>query len=732
MYSSVRPLFVAVSLFFIFALAASGARAQNVYQVSQSQGVGITPGETLVAGTNCDDCVGTVTLPFTYNFYGTPFTAANVSSNGVLQFSSASADYGQFQICLPLGQFNNAIFAHWTDMQTNGAGEGVFTSTTGEPGNRVFNIEWRASYEFLPPGTLNFEIRLYENQQRFDIVYGNVGGSGTSAPGGGINIPTVGVQKGTGAEYTAFSSACGATGGGLRNGLALTFNGTSNTSRFISGVVTDPDGNPLSGVNVTLGGDSSQQVATDINGRYTFTNLAGATYSVTPSQTNSNFYPSSRAFGAGSFVSFSGSQIVNFVRTPAPQAGDLLITEFRFDGPRFPSNEFVELYNNTDSTIVVNTTDGSSGWTVQAAYPDPTPTPTASPTPVPPVHDLATYIIPRGTVIPARAHFLVAGAGYDSLFLYASGEDFFNDDIPDDSGVAVFSTANTANLNNATRLDAVGFNNSSHPVPTLYREGAGLAPVGAYSGEHSFVRKMTSGVPQNTGDNASDFQLVSTSTSTTPTGVQPVLGAPGPEDLYSPLMRNSQLKASYVDLGCVGVSVDPTTACARVRVTTPITGAAAGTLSIRRRWTNHTSTPVTSLRFRIVDITTLGNRGAGDSDLRLLSSSNVTVTGSNGVPVNLKALTLEQTPPTQASGGGLNSSMRVGSITLAAPLVPGAGVNVEFRLGVQTDGNYRFIVNIEAQTSTPPPPSVNSAPSAPKIGGYLQQFHKTLPNSVKP
>jgi hypothetical protein len=719
-HSRVRPLFVALFASAVFALSASGAAAQNVYQISQSQGVGITPGETLVAGTNCDDCVATVALPFNYTFYGQQFNTANVSSNGVLQFASASNDYGQFQICFPLSQFSYAILAHWTDLQTNGAGEGIYTSTTGEVGNRVFNIEWRASYNFLPPGTLNFEIRLYENQQRFDIVYGNIGGSGTSAPGGGINVPTVGVQKGTGADYTAFSSACGSVGGGLRNGLALTFTGTSNAARFIAGLVTDPDGNPLSGVNVTLGGDSSQQVATDMNGRYSFTNLAGANYNVTPSQTNSNFYPASRAFGSGSFTSFSGSQIVNFVRTPAPQAGDLLISEFRFHGPRFISNEFVELYNNTNSAIVVNTTDGSSGWLLQAA--------SASPV----TGGQATYILPRGTVIPARTHFLVAGTGYDSLFLYAPGDDFFSDDIPDDNGIAIFSTANSANLNTATRLDAVGFNNPTTPVAALYREGAGLAPVGAYSGEHSFVRKMTSGVPQDTDDNAQDFVLVSTSLAQTPTGVQPIAGAPGPENLYSPVMRNSQLKASYIDFGCVGVGTDPTTACARVRVTTPIAGAPVGTLSIRRRWTNHTSTPVTSLRFRIVDMTTLGNRGAGDADLRLLSSSDVTLTGSNGLPVNLKALTLEQSPPAQTSGGGINSSMRVGSITLDAPLAPNAGVNLEFRLGVQVDGNYRFIVNIEAQTSTPPPPTATSTPNAPKIGGYLQQYPKTLPNSVKP
>jgi hypothetical protein len=722
------------------ALSSSRALAQSNYTVSQSTGVGITPGSTPLAGFACadaaapnDDCVAGVALPFPYTFYGQTFNAANVSTNGVLQFSSASNDYGQNQICLPLGQFNNAIFAHWTDLQTNGAGEGIFTSVTGDPGSRIFNIEWRASYDFQPPGSINFEIRLYENQQRFDIVYGNLGGSGTSAPGGGTSVPTVGAQRDFGTQYTAFSSACGMAAGGLHSGLALTFTGTDNAARYIAGRISDPDGNSLSGVNVTLTGDASATVATDMNGYYSFNNLTGANYTVAASQGASNFYPASRTLFPQ--IAF-GNHIVNFVRTPTPNPGDVLISEFRFHGPGpVITDEFVELYNTTNSTIVVNTSDGTSGWTLQAA--------SASPV----TGGQASYILPRGTVIPPHAHFLVSGAGYNSLFKYAPGEDFFNDDIPDDNGVALFRTADISNLTLATRLDAVGFNNTTTPVPALYREGTGLTPIAAtssqytaYPGEFSWLRKLNSGLPQDTNDNAADFVLVSTSGAALG-AAQPILGAPGPENLYGPVQSNSRVKASYVDPACPGATSDPTTACARVRVSTPVTNGAQGTLSIRRRWTNRTNTPIISLRFRVVDLPTLNNRTPTDADLRVLSSSDVTVNGTNG-SVDLKALTLDSTPPSQSppngllwqpNGGALNSSVRAGSITLGAPLLPGASINLEFRLGVQTDGNYRFFVNVEAGVGRMPPPSSTgaSANGIKNVSGYPQPSPKSLPDNLK-
>ena len=116
-----------------------------------------------------------------------------------------------------------------------------------------------------------------------------------------------------------------------------------------------------------------------------------------------------------------------------------------------------------------------------------------------------------------------------------------------------------------------------------------------------------------------------------------------------------------------------------------------GTLIIRRKFKNATGAPVTALRFRIVDITT-APAPAGTADLRALTSADVSVT-VNGQPVTVKGTTLEQ-QPTQTAGGGLNSSL-----TVALPggaLGVGASVNVQFVLGVQQAGSFRFLINVEA------------------------------------
>ena len=72
----------------------------------------------------------------------------------------------------------------------------------------------------------------------------------------------------------------------------------------------------------------------------------------------------------------------------------------------------------------------------------------------------------------------------------------------------------------------------------------------------------------------------------------------------------------------------------------------------------------------------------------------------NGNPTTVEGTTLEQpatTPPMDGGlGGGLNNSLSVGSITLGTPLLNGQTVNVQFLLGVQRDGAFRFAVNVEA------------------------------------
>lgn len=75
-----------------------------------------------------------------------------------------------------------------------GGGCGVFTSVSGSAPNRVFNVEWRAVRYSNPTQPVNFEVRLYENGQGFDFVYGQVNGSGGSATIGVQNDPARSTQ----------------------------------------------------------------------------------------------------------------------------------------------------------------------------------------------------------------------------------------------------------------------------------------------------------------------------------------------------------------------------------------------------------------------------------------------------------------------------------------------------------------------------------------------------------
>ncbi|MFL6209944.1 MAG: PQQ-dependent sugar dehydrogenase [Pyrinomonadaceae bacterium] len=364
--------------------------------------------------------------------------------------------------------------------------------------------------------------------------------------------------------------------------------------------------------------------------------------------------------------------------TAAAQTGDLIISEFRNFGPEGAlttgaMDDFVEIYNNTNAAITVATTDGSAGWALVSA------------------DNTTLFVIPTGTTIPARAHYLAANPAEYSLGAYATPDINFNADLA--QGIALFKTANANNFNLANRLDAVGFSSDTGILAGLTHEGTPIpAPTGqpVSNEDFSYVRRLETGTAQDTGDNANDFVRVCTCIDQAGQ-TQGILGAPGPENTTSPIQRNAQVKASLIEPQ--QASTNPPN---RVRDFTPVTNGAQGTLEIRRRFKNSTGQSVTKLRFRIVDITTLNtpNPGGAQADLRLLTSSDLAVTTSLG-NLTVRGTVLEQ-PPGQAGGGGLNSS---GVLNLAGSIAPGATVDVRFVLGVQASGRFRFLVNIEALTS---------------------------------
>ena len=371
-------------------------------------------------------------------------------------------------------------------------------------------------------------------------------------------------------------------------------------------------------------------------------------------------------------------------------------------GPSGANDEFIELYNASGASHTV--AGGGTGYGVAAS------------------DGVTRCSIPNGTVIPNRGHYLCVNSVAYSLGAYpsgngttATGDATYTTDIPDNAGIAIFNN-NTGGGSYilANRLDAVG---STSEANTLYKEGTGYPALTPFSIDYSFYRDNcgkqgsittlgscpSGGQLVDTDNNATNFVFVDTNGTSAGAGQR--LGAPGPENLSGPIERNSVFTPNLLD-ATVAASSPPN----RVRDFTsdPANNSTFGTLDIRRRVVNNTGGSVTRLRYRIIDITTFP-APSGFADLRPRTSTAVVVAGINdsatcaatGAPVTppctatVQGTTLEQ-PPSQPNGGGFNSSLSSGTVTLGTPLANGASINIRFLLGIQQTGLFKAAVNIEA------------------------------------
>jgi hypothetical protein len=383
------------------------------------------------------------------------------------------------------------------------------------------------------------------------------------------------------------------------------------------------------------------------------------------------------------------------VEAQTATAGQIIISEFRVRGPSGANDEFIEIYNASGADHTVTAASGT-GYGVAAS------------------DGTTRCSIPNGTVIPNRGHYLCVNSVAYSLGSYpagngttATGDATYAVDIPDNAGIAIFNN-NTGGGSYvlANRLDAVG---STSEANTLYKEGTGYPTLTPFSIDYSFYRDTcgkggsittfgacpANGLPVDTDNNAANFVFVDTNGTSAGAGQR--LGAPGPENLSSPIQRNASFTVNLLD-PCVGGPSPPN----RVRDFTsdPANNSTFGTLDIRRTVINNTGGNVTRLRWRIIDLTTFP-APSGIADLRPRTSTAVVVTvdrvpcGSGTSNVTVQGTTLEQ-PPSQPNGSGFNGSLSSGTITLATPLANGASLDVRYLLGIQQTGSFKLYLNIEA------------------------------------
>jgi hypothetical protein len=378
-------------------------------------------------------------------------------------------------------------------------------------------------------------------------------------------------------------------------------------------------------------------------------------------------------------------------------AGQLIISEFRVRGPNGANDEFIEIYNASGFDHTVAAFSGT-GYGVAAS------------------DGTTRCSIPNGTVIPNRGHYLcVNSVGY-SLASYpagngttATGNATYTTDIPDNAGIAIFNNnSGGGSYSLANRIDAVG---STSEANTTYKEGTGYPALTPFSIDYSFSRDecgkggliaafqtCTLTGPRDTNNNAADF--IFNDTNGTSAGAGQRLGVPGPQNLSSPLAPSrlvSTFKVTPLDT-CAA----PNSAPNRVRDFTsdPPNNSTFGTLDIRRTFTNNTGANTTRLRYRIVDLTTFP-APSGVADLRPRTSGDTVVTVDRGPcstgtsNITVHGTTLEQ-PPSQPNGGGFNSSLSSGTITLGTPLANGASIDVRFLFGIQQTGAIKVGIYLES------------------------------------
>jgi len=179
----------------------------------------------------------------------------------------------------------------------------------------------------------------------------------------------------------------------------------------------------------------------------------------------------------------------------ARSASGIVISEYRFRGPKGDNDEFIELFNAGSAPVNV------SGWLIRVSANN---IPTS----------LATRAtIPANTVIPAGCYYLVANATTTTGFVGAGRPTpnltYANNGYADDGGVAI-ATGTTA----ASIVDQVG----QGTAPNAYGEGARLIPANLPAGvvlttnvERGIERRPGVNGHFDTDNNATDFEVKNSS-----------------------------------------------------------------------------------------------------------------------------------------------------------------------------------------------------------------------------
>ncbi|MGW1975525.1 S8 family serine peptidase [Streptomyces sp. NPDC001889] len=212
---------------------------------------GYTPGDRKLALTG-DDTNERVELPFAVPLYGRSYTAAHVTTNGVVSFGGPQGGDSNGQIPSTATP-NAALYPFWDDLILTGEGSGVFTSVVGTAPHRSYVVEWRnIAHWSAQTDKFTFAALIGEDGR---VSYHYKGTTGSGLKGG--SSATIGVENATGTDAFLYSYNTAVLG----DGLSVSFRTTR--SGVVRGQVLDAnDGKGVVGATVTVGSGASAATAT--------------------------------------------------------------------------------------------------------------------------------------------------------------------------------------------------------------------------------------------------------------------------------------------------------------------------------------------------------------------------------------------------------------------------------------------------------------------------------------
>jgi len=330
----------------LVALGAASAFAQQAtdYVVSQYT-VGShyesPPAGASDSGIYGDDNDGTVTLPFSFTFFGVNYSTCTVHTNGWLSFVVPPQTYSAYTASgFPLTEtdsssgasFAGTICPYWDD-HIVGGGASIKTWTTGAAPNRHFVVSWEGITDYSTgTGVYSFQVQFYETTN--SIVLGYLPASTWQSSNG----YTVGIEGADGRYQYPSALSNGGNFGQPPNDFSFDlpkvhFTGRVLYDRYVvdeSGVgATSQQNIPLVGFLVEARNNANVTVgvaATDGNGAFSL-EAAG----VPPAVVGSLVVTSQNAVCAVR-ASAGGAPYATVVRTSLPFAvdlsvGDLLLHE---------------------------------------------------------------------------------------------------------------------------------------------------------------------------------------------------------------------------------------------------------------------------------------------------------------------------------------------------------------------------------------------------------------------